>query len=248
MVTNLLFCLIICALAVFFLVVVFYRKHLRNLRIWTFCAFSFLVGGLMFVKFLAEGEIRKDENEISSLVSLLHSEIDSISSISAINKKSEYLKQTDRVLKQIDSIALRIKKQEAYTDIDIDSRLNSIRNIINQSKTLVETLNDTISINNFMIEKSYRVTEEEMKIQVLPLSNERNLSFMLRIYDEGLRDKAKAIFIEDKANIGIAYQYKDKQNHFVLPLSSQYIENSYKIGILTYNESDKNYTYYYIQI
>lgn len=248
MITNLLFGLIICAMAVFFLVVVFKRKHLRNLGIWTFCAFTLLVGGLILVKFIAEDEIRKDEDEISSLVSLLHSEIDSISSISAINKKSEYIKHSDQVLKQIDSIALRIKMQEAYTDIDIDSRLNSIRNIINHSKSLVETLNDTISINTLMIEKSYQVTEEEMNIQVLPLSNERNLSFMLRIYDKGLRDNAKAIFIVDKANTGIAYQYKDKHNHFVLPAPSKNIVNSCKIGILTYNEFNKNYTYYYIQI
>ena len=86
MITNLLFSLIICAMAVFFLVVVFKRKHLRNLGRWTFCAFTLLVGGLMLVKFIAEDEIRKDEDEISSLVSLLHSAIDSISSISVINK------------------------------------------------------------------------------------------------------------------------------------------------------------------
>lgn len=235
-------------MAVFFLVVVFNRKHLRNLGIWTFCAFLFLLGGLMFVKFLAEGEIRKDEDEIFSLVSLLHSEIDSISSISAINKKYEYIKQTDQVLKQIDSIAIRIKEQDVYTDIDIDKRLNSIHNIINHTIILVETLNDTVSINNLMIEKSYMVTTEEMNIQELPLSNERNLSFMLRIYDDGLRDKAKAIFIVDKSNVGIAYQYKKKQNHFVLPAPSQHIDNSYKIGVLTYNETDNNYTFYYIQI
>ena len=181
----------------------------------------------MFVKFLAEGEIRKDEDEIFSLVSLLHSEIDSISSISAINKKYEYIKQTDQVLKQIDSIAIRIKEQDVYTDIDIDKRLNSIHNIINHTIILVETLNDTVSINNLVIEKSYMVTTEEMNIQELPLSNERNLSFMLRIYDDGLRDKAKAIFIVDKSNVGIAYQYKKKQNHFVLPAPSQHIDNSY---------------------
>lgn len=248
MTTNLLFGFIVSALAIFFLLVVFRRKPIGHLKRWTIIAFVFLVGGLMLVTFLAEDEIRKDENEISSLVSLLHSEIDSISSISAVNKKYEYIKQTDLVLRQIDSIALRIKKQEVYTDMDIDKRINSIRTIIGHSKTLVETLNDTVSINNGMVGKCYRVTEEEMNIQKLPLSNERNLSFMLRIYDDRLRDKAKAIFIVDKENVGTAYQYKDKQNHFVLPMPSLNGDTSYKIGILTYNESDNNYTYYYIQI
>lgn len=248
MTTNLLFGFIIFVLIVFFLMVVFKREPIGHLKRWTIIAFVFLVGGLTLVTFLAEEEIRKDEDEISSLVSLLHSEIDSISSVSAINKKYEYLQQTDQVLKQIDSIALRIKKQEVYTDTEIDKRINSIRTIIGHSKTLVETLNDTVSINNGMVGQSYRVTEEEMSIQKLPLSNERNLSFMLKIYDDTLRDKAKAIFIVDRENVGTAYQYKDKQNHFVLPVPSLNGDTSYKIGILTYNESDKNYTYYYIHI
>ena len=248
MTTNLLFGFIVFVLIVFFLMVVFRRKPIGHLKRWTIIAFVFLVGGLTLVTLLAEEEIRKEEDEISSLVSLLHSEIDSISSVSAVNKKYEYLQQTDQVLKQIDSIALRIKKQEVYTDTDIDKRLNSIRSIINHTKVLVETLNDTVSINNGMVGKYYQVTEEEMNIQKLPLSNERNLSFMLRIYDDRLRDKAKAIFIVDRENVGTAYHYKDKQNHFVLPMPSLNGDTSYKIGILTYNENDNNYTYYYIQI
>ena len=248
MTTNHLFGFIVFVLIVFFLMVVFRRKPIDHLKRWTIIAFVFLVGGLTLVTFLAEEDIRKDEGEISSLVSLLHSEIDSISSVSAVNKKYEYLRQTDQVLKQIDSIALRIKKQEVYTDTDIDKRLNSIRSIINHTKVLVETLNDTVSINNGMVGKYYQVTEEEMNIQKLPLSNERNLSFMLRIYDDRLRDKAKAIFIVDRENVCTAYHYKDKQNHFVLPVPSLNGDTSYKIGILTYNESDNNYTYYYIQI
>lgn len=248
MATDILFAIISFFLTAFFLLFVFKTHMFRHIRRWALGAFIFLVGGLMLVAFLAEEEIRKDENEISSLVSLLHSEIDSISSISAVNKKYEYLQQTDQVLEQIDSIALRIKKQEVYTDTDIDKRLNSIRSIINHTKVLVETLNDTVSIHNELVGQSYRVTEEEMNIQKLPLSNERNLSFMLRIYDDRLRDKAKAIFIVDKENVGTAYQYKDKQNHFVLPMPSPNSDTSYKIGILTYNESDSNYTYYYIQI
>lgn len=248
MATDVLFAIISFCLTVFFLLFVFKTHLFKHIWRWALGAFIFLVGGLMLVTSLAESDIREGENEISSLVSLLHSEIDSISSISAVNKKYEYIKQTDQVLRQIDSIALRIKKQEVYTDIDIDKRLNSIRKIISHSKTLVETLNDTVSINNEMIGKYFRVTEEEMNIQKLPLSNERNISFILRIYDDGLRDKAKAIYIVDKDNLGTAYQYKDKQNHFVLPLNSQNGDVSYKIGVLTFNETDNIYTYYYIHI
>ena len=150
-------------------------------------AFALFVGGIMTLRYIADNEIHKSEREISVLCDLLHSEIDSIESISAIDKKLEYLSQSDRVLKQIDSIALSINEQKVFANIDLDSRLHKIRNIINHSKFLVESLNDTITIKNLNIYAQYEVTNEEMCIQKLSLSNESNLSFILKIYDPNLR-------------------------------------------------------------
>lgn len=202
----------------------------------------------MTLRYIADNEIHKSEREISVLCDLLHSEIDSIESISAIDKKLEYLSQSDRVLKQIDSIALSINEQKVFANIDLDSRLHKIRNIINHSKFLVESLNDTITIKNLNIYAQYEVTNEEMCIQKLSLSNESNLSFILKIYDPNLRKRAKAIYIVDTKEQNKVYLYKDKQNHFVLPVTSQKDSYFYKIGILAYNDANKKYTYYYIKI
>lgn len=220
------------------------------MKAWTIIAFVFFVGGIFLVGVISKQEIAKNEDEISVLVRLLHSEIDNIESISVNNKKTEYIKQSDIVLHKIDSIALRIKEEEAYTDINIDKRIAQIRKIVKDSKSLVETLNDTINIMDMVIENQYEVTDEEMNIQKLPLSNERNFSFLLKIYDENLRGRAKAIYIISKAtpSVGKTYQYKNKQNHFVLPYFSQNTKLSYRIGILTYNEDRKTYTYYYIKV
>ena len=73
----------------------------------------------MTLRYIADNEIHKSEREISVLCDLLHSEIDSIESISAIDKKLEYLSQSDRVLKQIDSIALSINEQKVFANIDL---------------------------------------------------------------------------------------------------------------------------------
>ena len=101
-----------------------------------------------------------------------------------------------------------------------------------------------------VIDSQYEVTDEEMNILKLPLSNERNFSFLLKIYDENLRGRAKAIYIISKAtpSVGKTYQFKNKQNHFVLPYFSHNTKLSYKIGVLTYNENRKTYTYYYIKV
>ena len=239
MTSNILFIIIILSLAVFFILVVFKTHVFHNLKRWTVLAFALFVGGIMTLRYIADNEIHKSEREISVLCDLLHSEIDSIESISAIDKKLEYLSQSDRVLKQIDSIALSINEQKVFANIDLDSRLHKIRNIINHSKFLVESLNDTITIKNL---------NEEMSIQKLSLSNESNLSFILKIYDPNLRKRAKAIYIVDKKEQNKAYQYKDKQNHFVLPITSHRDGYFYKIGILAYNDANKKYTYYYIKI
>lgn len=247
--SNIIFTIVLLPLTVFFALVVFRIHAFKHLKAWTIIAFVFFVGGIFFVGVISKQEIAKNEDEISVLVRLLHSEIDSIESISVNNKKSEYIKQSDIVLKKIDSIALRIK-EEAYTDINIDKRIAQIRKIVKDSKYLVETLNDTINIMNMVIDNQYEVTDEEMNIQKMPLSNERNFSFLLKIYDENLRGRAKAIYIISKAtpSVGKTYQYKNKQNHFVLPYSSQNTKLSYRIGILTYNEGRKTYTYYYIKV
>lgn len=151
MTSNILFIIIILSLAVFFILVVFKTHVFHNLKRWTVLAFALFVGGIMTLRYIADNEIHKSEREISVLCDLLHSEIDSIESISAIDKKLEYLSQSDRVLKQIDSIALSINEQKVFANIDLDSRLHKIRNIINHSKFLVESLNDTITIKNLNI-------------------------------------------------------------------------------------------------
>lgn len=248
MTSNILFIIIILSLAVFFILVVFKTHVFHNLKRWTVLAFALFVGGIMTLRYIADNEIHKGEREISVLCDLLHSEIDSIESISAIDKKLEYLSQSDRVLKQIDSIALSINEQKVFANIDLDSRLHKIRNIINHSKFLVESLNDTITIKNLNIYAQYEVTNEEMSIQKLSLSNESNLSFILKIYDPNLRKRAKAIYIVDTKEQNKVYLYKDKQNHFVLPVTSQKDSYFYKIGILAYNDANKKYTYYYIKI
>lgn len=248
--SNVIFTMVLLPLTVFFALVVFRTRAIKHLKAWTMIAFAFLVGGVFLVGVISKQEIAKSEDEIFVLVRLLHSEIDNIESISASNQKSEYIKQSDIVLNKIDSIALRIKEEEAYTDINIDKRIAQIRKIVKDSKSLVETLNDTIDIKNLKIDTQHEVTDEEMGIQRLPLSNKRNLSFLLKIYDENLRRKAKAIYIISNATptVGQTYQYKNRQNHFVLPCLSQNTILTYKIGILTYNEIRKTYTYYYIKI
>ena len=148
MTSNILFIIIILSLAVFFILVVFKTHVFHNLKRWTVLAFALFVGGIMTLRYIADNEIHKSEREISVLCDLLHSEIESIS---AIDKKLEYLSQSDRVLKQIDSIALSINEQKVFANIDLDSRLHKIRNIINHSKFLVESLNDTITIKNLNI-------------------------------------------------------------------------------------------------
>lgn len=248
--SNIIFTIVLLLLTVFFALVVFRTHAFKHLKAWTIIAFAFLVGGIFLVGVISKQEITKDEDEISVLVRLLHSEIDKIESISASNQKSEYIKQSDIVLNKIDSIALHIKEEEAYTDINIDKRIAKIREIVNESKSLVETLNDTIYIRDLVIDNQYEVTDEEMNIQKLPLSNKSNFSFLLKIYDENLRERAKAIYIISTTNpsVGKTYQYKNKQNHFVLPYFSQNTKLSYRIGILTYNENRKTYTYYYINV
>lgn len=248
--SNIIFTIVLLSLTIFFALVVFRIHAFKHLKVWTIIAFVFFVGGIFLVGVISKQEIAKNEDEISVLVRLLHSEIDNIESISVNNKKTEYIKQSDIVLHKIDSIALRIKEEEAYTDINIDKRIAQIRKIVKDSKSLVETLNDTINIMDMVIENQYEVTDEEMNIQKLPLSNERNFSFLLKIYDENLRGRAKAIYIISKAtpSVGKTYQYKNKQNHFVLPYFSQNTKLSYRIGILTYNEDRKTYTYYYIKV
>lgn len=248
--SNIIFTIVLLSLTLFFALVVFRKHAFIHLKAWTIIAFVSFVGGIFLVGVISKQEIAKNEDEISALVRLLHSEIDSIESISVNNKKTEYIKQSDIVLHKIDSIALRIKEEEAYTDINIDKRIAQIRKIVKDSKSLVETLNDTINIMDMVIENQYEVTDEEMNIQKLPLSNERNFSFLLKIYDENLRGRAKAIYIISKAtpSVGKTYQYKNKQNHFVLPYFSQNTKLSYRIGILTYNEDRKTYTYYYIKV
>lgn len=248
--SNIVFTIVLLPLTVFFALVVFRKHAFKHLKTWTIIAFAFLVGGIFLVEDISKQEIAKNEDEISVLVRLLHSEIDNIESISADNKKSEYIKQSDIVLNKIDSIALRIKEEEAYTAINIDKRIAQIRKIVKDSKSIVETLNDTIYIKDMVIDSQYEVTDEEMNILKLPLSNERNFSFLLKIYDENLRGRAKAIYIISKAtpSVGKTYQFKNKQNHFVLPYFSHNIKLSYKIGVLTYNENRKTYTYYYIKV
>ena len=248
--SNIIFTIVLLSLTIFFALVVFRIHAFKHLKVWTIIAFVFFVGGIFLVGVISKQEIAKNEDEISVLVRLLHSEIDNIESISVNNKKTEYIEQSDIVLHKIDSIALRIKEEEAYTDINIDKRIAQIRKIVKDSKSLVETLNDTINIMDMVIENQYEVTDEEMNIQKLPLSNERNFSFLLKIYDENLRGRAKAIYIISKAtpSVGKTYQYKNKQNHFVLPYFSQNTKLSYRIGILTYNEDRKTYTYYYIKV
>lgn len=248
--SHVIFAIVLLALTVFFALVVFRTYAFKHLKAWTIIAFAFLVGGVFLVGVVSKQEIEKNENEISVLVRLLHSEIDKIESISAINQKSEYIKQSDNVLSKIDSIALRIKEEEAYTDINIDKRIAQIKKIVKDSKTLVETLNDTVYIGDLLIDNQYEVTGEEICIQKLPLSNENNLSFLLKIYDENLRKRAKAIYIMSSAtpSVGQTYQFKNKQNHFVLPNFFQNEKLSYKIGILIYNENSKTYTYYYIKV
>lgn len=247
--SNVIFTLVLLPLAAFFALVVFRTHAFKHLKVWTVIAFAFLVGGVFLVGVVSRQEIAKSEDEISVLVRLLHSEIDKIESISASNQKTEYIKQSDIVLNKIDSIALHIKEEEVYTDINIDKRIAQIRKIVKDSKSLVETLNDTIYIRDLIIDNQYEVTEEEMSIHKLPLSNEDNLSFLLKIYDENLRKRAKAIYIISNATPSVSqtYQYKNKQNHFVLPYFSQNTKLSYKIGILAYNEKRKTYTYYYIK-
>lgn len=248
--SNIIFTLVLLSLTVFFALVVFRTHAFKHLKFWTIIAFAFLVGGIFLVGVISKQEIAKNEDEISVLVSLLHSEIDNIESFSAGNKKSEYIKQSDIVLNKIDSIALRIKEEEAYTSINMDKRIAQIRQIVKDSKSLVETLNDTIHIMDMVIDSQYEVTDEEMNIQELPLANERYFSFLLKIYDENLRDRAKAIYIISNAtpSVGKTYQYKNKQNHFVLPYFSHNTKLSYRIGILTYNENRKTYTYYYKKV
>ena len=247
--SNIIFTMVLLPLIVFFALVVFRIHAFKHLKAWTIIAFAFLVGGVSLVGVISKQEILKNEDEISVLVRLLHSEIDNIESISA-NKKSEYIKQSDIVLDKIDSIASRIKVEEAYTDINIDKRIAQIRKIVKDSKYLVETLNDSIYIRDLVIYNQYEVTDEEMSIQKLPLSNKDNLSFLLKIYDENLRERAKAIYIISNItpSVGKTYQYKNKRNHFVLPYFSQNTKISYKIGILVYNENRKTYTYYYIKV
>lgn len=241
--------MVLLPLIVFFALVVFRIHAFKHLKAWTIIAFAFLVGGVSLVGVISKQEILKNEDEISVLVRLLHSEIDNIESISA-NKKSEYIKQSDIVLDKIDSIASHIKVEEAYTNINIDKRIAQIRKIVKDSKYLVETLNDSIYIRDLVIYNQYEVTDEEMDIQKLPLSNKDNLSFLLKIYDENLRKRAKAIYIISNItpSVGKTYQYKNKRNHFVLPYFSQNTKISYKIGILVYNENRKTYTYYYIKV
>ena len=247
--SNIIFTMVLLPLIVFFALVVFRIHAFKHLKAWTIIAFAFLVGGVSLVGVISKQEILKNEDEISVLVRLLHSEIDNIESISA-NKKSEYIKQSDIVLDKIDSIASRIRVEEAYTDINIDKRIAQIRKIVKDSKYLVETLNDSIYIRDLVIYNQYEVTDEEMSIQKLPLSNKDNLSFLLKIYDENLRERAKAIYIISNIipSVGKTYQYKNKRNHFVLPYFSQNTKISYKIGILVYNENRKTYTYYYIKV
>ena len=192
--SNIIFTMVLLLLTVFFALVVFRTHAFKHLKAWTIIAFAFLVGGIFLVGVISKQEITKNEDEISVLVRLLHSEIDKIESISASNQKSEYIKQSDIVLNKIDSIALHIKEEEAYTDINIDKRIAKIREIVNESKSLVETLNDTIYIRDLVIDNQYEVTDEEMNIQKLPLSNKSNFSFLLKIYDENLRERAKAIY------------------------------------------------------
>ena len=247
--SNIIFTMVLLPLIVFFALVVFRIHAFKHLKAWTIIAFAFLVGGVSLVGVISKQEILKNEDEISVLVRLLHSEIDNIESISA-NKKSEYIKQSDIVLDKIDSIASHIKVEEAYTNINIDKRIAQIRKIVKDSKYLVETLNDSIYIRDLVIYNQYEVTDEEMDIQKLPLSNKDNLSFLLKIYDENLRKRAKAIYIISNItpSVGKTYQYKNKRNHFVLPYFSQNTKISYKIGILVYNENRKTYTYYYIKV
>ena len=158
--SNIIFTMVLLLLTVFFALVVFRTHAFKHLKAWTIIAFVFLVGGIFLVGVISKQEITKNEDEISVLVRLLHSEIDKIESISASNQKSEYIKQSDIVLNKIDSIALRIKEEEAYTDINIDMRIAKIREIVNESKSLVETLNDTIYIRDLVIDNQYEVTDE----------------------------------------------------------------------------------------
>lgn len=67
--------------------VVFRIHAFKHLKAWTVIAFAFLVGGIFLVGVISKQEITKNEEEISVLVRLLHSEIDNIESISASNKK-----------------------------------------------------------------------------------------------------------------------------------------------------------------
>ena len=158
MISNIIFTMVLLPLTVFFALVVFRIHAFKHLKAWTVIAFAFLVGGIFLLGVISKQEITKKEDEISVLVRLLHSEIDNIESISASNKKTEYIKQSDIVLSKIDSIALRIKEEEAYTDINIDKRIAKIREIVNESKYLVETLNDTIYIRDLVIDNQYEVT------------------------------------------------------------------------------------------
>lgn len=248
--SNVIFAIVVISLTVFFAFVVFKTYAIKHLKIWTIIAFTFLIGGVYLIGIASEHELAKNESKISTLVSLLHSEIDSIESVTAINKKAEYIKRSEIVLNKIDSIALHIKEEEAYTNINIDKRIAQIRKIVKDSKSLVETLNDTIYIRDLVIDNQYEVTYEEMGIQKLPLSNKANWSFLLRIYDENLRKRAKAIYIISNTTPSVCqtYQYKNKQNYFVLPNFSQNTKVSYKIGILAYNENRKTYTFYYIRV
>lgn len=248
--SNIIFTMVLLPLTVFFAFVVFRTHTIRHLKAWTIIAFAFFVGGIFLVGKVSKQEIAKSEDEISVLVRLLHSEIDSIESVSATNKKAEYIKQSEIVLNKIDSIALHIREKEAYTNINIDRRIEKVRKIVKDSKNLVESLNDTLYIKGLKIDKQLQVTDEEMCIQTLPLSNNKNLSFLFKIYDNNLREKAKAIYIISDATPPVAqtYLYKKKQNHFVLPYFTQSTKLSYKIGILAYNENSKTYTYYYIKV
>lgn len=250
MISNMSFLIIVSCSTVFFIWVLFKANTLKHVMRLTIAVFLFFLIGIFVTSFFAKQEIQNNENEITKLVSLLHSEIDSIECISTNKQKYDFIKHSDEVLTKIDSLTLQIKNQEAYTDINIDERIMKVRKIVCDSKKFIESLNDTLRINNLTIGKRYLVTDEEMSVQQLPLSNSQYFSFLLKIYDDKLRNDVKAIYITDNTNFnfGETYQYKNKQNHFVLPRMYKGLAVSYNIGILTYNETSKTYTYYYIKV
>lgn len=250
MISSISFLIIVSCLTVFFIWVLFRANTLKHVMKLTIAVFLFFLIGIYVTSFFAKQEIHKNENEITKLVSLLHSEIDSINYISTKKQKYDFIKHSDEVMTKIDSLTLQIKNQEAYTNINIDERIMKIRKIVCDSKKFVESLNDTLIINNLIIGKRYLVTDEEMSVQQLPLSNSQYFSFLLKIYDEKLRNDVKAIYILDntKFHLEKTYQYKNKQNHFVLPRMYKGLAVSYDVGILTYNEKSITYTYYYIKV